>query len=131
MCHFFAERLVPIPPLRSVRFYRHLIIGSFGYNMKAAPLSKETVSDSSSSSESEEESTSSEELEQKQKKSKEPVGSTEESTEETSDSSSEDESSEEQTSPPPPPSTKKRVTIQEGYAIFLHEKPPILMCSLI
>ncbi|GBF63432.1 hypothetical protein TMEN_6057 [Trichophyton mentagrophytes] len=81
--------------------------------MKAAPLSKETVSDSSSSSESEEESTSSEELEQKQKKSKEPVGSTEESTEETSDSSSEDESSEEQTSPPPPPSTKKRVTIQE------------------
>ncbi|OAL75249.1 hypothetical protein A7D00_0847 [Trichophyton violaceum] len=80
--------------------------------MKAAPLSKETVSDSSSSSESEEESTSPEELEQKQKKSKEPLESTEETAEETSDSSSEDESSEEQT-PPPPPSTKKRVTIQE------------------
>ncbi|DAA75023.1 TPA_exp: Uncharacterized protein A8136_2121 [Trichophyton benhamiae CBS 112371] len=80
--------------------------------MKAAPLSKETVSDSSSSLESEEESTSSEELEQQQKKSKEPVESTGESTEETSDSGSEDESSEEQT-PPPPPSTKKRVTIQE------------------
>ena len=82
-------------------------------------MSKETVSDSSSSSESEEESTSPEELEQKQKKSKEPVESTEETAEETSDSSSEDESSEEQT-PPPPPSTKKRVTIQEEYAIGLH-----------
>ncbi|EFQ97516.1 hypothetical protein MGYG_00557 [Nannizzia gypsea CBS 118893] len=80
--------------------------------MKAAPLSKEIVSDDSSSSESEQESRPTKEQKQKQNKSKKPA----ESTEESSDSSSEDESSAEQT-PPPPPSTKKRVTIQEEHTV--------------